>query len=241
MATVKIGHAVANENGKATGGKPGDQTGKEVRIADWYDGGWEHVFRPKSADVAEMIASNAEKICNNNNIGYDQNDRTSAYAQAVKVNFALENISKKCSVDCSSMVALCCVASGISVAATMYTGNEQRLLMATNSFTDLHTNKYLLKSNYLKRGDILLKAGHTAVVLTDGSGDPIKYFKAYMGTSNSIVDALFSIKVENTFAYRKKIANANGIKTYLGTASQNLSLVALLKEGKLIVPSDEKK
>ena len=33
---VLIGHASINEKGKVTGGKKGDQTGKEVCIRTWY-------------------------------------------------------------------------------------------------------------------------------------------------------------------------------------------------------------
>lgn len=63
-----------------------------------------------------------------------------------------------------------------------------------------------------------------------------KYFAKYTGKSASIVDALTAINAKSTFAYRKKIANANGIKTYLGTAKQNTKLLELLKKGKLIKP-----
>ena len=63
-----------------------------------------------------------------------------------------------------------------------------------------------------------------------------KYFKKYTGSSGSLVDALKAIGATSTFAYRKKIAKANGIKTYLGTGSQNTKLLNLLKKGKLIKP-----
>lgn len=63
-----------------------------------------------------------------------------------------------------------------------------------------------------------------------------KCFKKYTGESKSIVDALKSIGATSTLAYRKKIAKANGIKTYIGTASQNTKLLTLLKKGKLIKP-----
>ena len=62
----------------------------------------------------------------------------------------------------------------------------------------------------------------------------VKYYPKYSGKSVSIVTALNSLGYASTFAYRKKIANANGIKTYLGTASQNTKLLNLLKQGKLI-------
>lgn len=63
------------------------------------------------------------------------------------------------------------------------------------------------------------------------------YFKKYTGTSNSIVDALKAIGATSTFAYRGKIAKANGItKVYMGYASQNTKMLNLLKQGKLIKP-----
>ena len=62
------------------------------------------------------------------------------------------------------------------------------------------------------------------------------YYKKYTGKSASLVDALKSIGVTNTFANRTKIANKNGIKSYTGTAEQNTKLLNLLKQGKLIKP-----
>lgn len=60
------------------------------------------------------------------------------------------------------------------------------------------------------------------------------YYPAYTGNSASIVDALNSLNITSTYAYRKKIAKANSISGYLGLASQNRKLLALLKAGKLI-------
>ena len=41
----KIVHASINEKGKAIGGKPGDQTGKEFCIRSYYNYPWEYVLR----------------------------------------------------------------------------------------------------------------------------------------------------------------------------------------------------
>lgn len=43
----RLVHAVSDERGKARGGKPGDQTGKEILIQDYYarSGGWKYVMR----------------------------------------------------------------------------------------------------------------------------------------------------------------------------------------------------
>ena len=62
------------------------------------------------------------------------------------------------------------------------------------------------------------------------------YFKKYTEKSASLVDALKAIGAENSFSYRKKIAKANGVTLYVGTASQNTKLLGLLKQGKLIKP-----
>lgn len=63
-----------------------------------------------------------------------------------------------------------------------------------------------------------------------------KYFDKYIGTSGSIVDGLHCIGVDSSFSYRKKIAIANEIKLYVGTAKQNTKMLNLLKKGKLIKP-----
>ena len=60
------------------------------------------------------------------------------------------------------------------------------------------------------------------------------YYKKYRGKSNSLVDALKSIGVNSSFSNRFKIAKKNGIKSYVGTSSQNTKLLNLLKKGKLI-------
>lgn len=51
--------------------------------------------------------------------------------------------------------------------------------------------------------------------------------------STSIVDALKSINVDSSLSYRTKIAVANGISNYTGTASQNIILLTLLRQGTL--------
>ena len=59
------------------------------------------------------------------------------------------------------------------------------------------------------------------------------YYPKYTGKSVSLVDALKSLKIDSSFANRKKIAVKNGIKAYLGTAKQNTQLLTLLKQGRL--------
>lgn len=61
----------------------------------------------------------------------------------------------------------------------------------------------------------------------------IKYYPKYTGKSNSFVDALESMKIDSSFKHRSKVAKANGISLYIGSAKQNISLFSLLKQGKL--------
>lgn len=61
-----------------------------------------------------------------------------------------------------------------------------------------------------------------------------KYYAKYTGKSGSIVDALRAIGADSSFNNRRAIAKANGIKGYIGTASQNIKMLNLLKQGKLI-------
>jgi hypothetical protein len=56
----------------------------------------------------------------------------------------------------------------------------------------------------------------------------------FTGTSESIVYVMNSYGVDSSFAFRTKVAKANGITNYKGTAEQNLGLVKLAKAGKLI-------
>ena len=53
--SVRIAHASINENGKAHGGLPGDQTGKEVCIRDWYYKDWDYVLRPISSELLKSL------------------------------------------------------------------------------------------------------------------------------------------------------------------------------------------
>lgn len=57
------------------------------------------------------------------------------------------------------------------------------------------------------------------------------YLSNYKGTS--FVDALKSIGVDFSFENRKILAANNGISNYKGTASQNIKLLNLLKNGRL--------
>lgn len=62
-----------------------------------------------------------------------------------------------------------------------------------------------------------------------------KYFPRYKGNSG-LVSALKSLKIDSSYSYRERIAKANSISNYRGTANQNTQILKLLKNGKLLNP-----
>ena len=167
---VKIGQASRDERGRYSGGTAGDQDGKEVAIRGWYNRPWNKLLRAKRPVVANAIAEAMEDACANNNIGYDQGQRTTLYKICRANGFNISAINEPCETDCSALVAVCVNAAGIYVSGDIYTGNEAAALMATGEFELLTEPKYLVSDEYVKRGDILLyEFHHTAVVLENGN------------------------------------------------------------------------
>lgn len=223
--SVKIGHARIDENNKARGGASGDNNSKEVCVTSWYNKPWTAVIRPKNKTVAEKIASAVEQACANNNIGYDQGDRTSLYAKAKAVNWDLSKIVEKCECDCSSLVTVCVNAAGISVSKDMYTGNELDCLKATKKFDVYTSNTYTKNSNRLKRGDILLGVGHTAIVVSNG-------------TNSSTTVQNSNVKVQSAKSFTKSISGTyktvSNLNLRSGAGVSNTVLTVIPKNKKVV-------
>lgn len=171
-----ISNSGHDENGKYSGGKAGDQTGTEWAIINWYNRPWKCVLRHPDKAVRELIASLGEKAAKNDNIGYDQNERTTYWTQLEKVNYDPSAIKTKCEADCSSGVMANVKAAGYLLndaklkAVTITSTHYMRDMLVKAGFELLTDSKYLTSDNYLMRGDILLNDGaHTATNLTTGS------------------------------------------------------------------------
>lgn len=168
--TVYIGAARIDENGKARGGKAGNQNGREVSQYQWskHSKGW-IVLRPISREIGREIAYDMRAACENPCIGYDQGERLTLYNAARLVDFDCARVKKNVETDCSALVRVCCAYAGIMV-SDFNTSNEASTLMASGYFVKLTDDKYTKQSDYLREGDILVTKtkGHTAVVLNDG-------------------------------------------------------------------------
>ena len=108
-------------------------------------------------------------------------------------------------------------------------------------FNVLTDEKYVSKTDYLSKGDILLKpSAHTVIVLDDGDKygqvHNILYFPACASYHISIVDALKQIGVDSSKDNRRKIYSVNFSDKYKATSKQNRDMLDLLKKGRLIKP-----
>lgn len=166
---IKIGQASRDERGRYSGGLAGDQDGKEVAIREWYNRPWNKVLRARNPSIAEKIAVAMEDACRNDNVGYDQYERTTLYDLCKANGWNIKAVNKPCETDCSALVSVCVNVAGVRVSGSIYTGNEANALLRTGEFELLTAPKYLLSDEYLKRGDILLyEFHHTAIALQDG-------------------------------------------------------------------------
>ena len=180
---VKISNSGSDEKGNYRGGKAGDQTGNEWRIRDWYNRPWNCILRHPDPNVRATIAHLAVLSANNDNIGYDQNQRQTYWDELVKANYDPSKIKTACESDCSAGVIAIVKATGhllnmpvlYNIEAT-YTGN-MRSSLSKAGFDVLTASKYVASDDYLVAGDILLNdVHHVATAVTNGiySGEKAK-------------------------------------------------------------------
>ena len=124
--------------------------------------------------------------------------------------------------------------SNIIKAGTDSTVRPAEVMYVKNSAPDYQTVVGASNSNCWTKGDVMYpKYSESA---PDGDVGASYYPKPnYIGTS--LVGALNAIGVDSSFDNREKIAAANGITDYAGTADQNNKLLNLLMSGRLIRPA----
>ena len=233
MATY-FSSACKDERGKYTGGKAGDQTGKEVRTTKAYNHklGW-RIFRHPNPNIAYWIGTNARVMADNNCFGYDQLERLSGYNRAKAAGWEPKNVKSLCELDCSSFVRTAVACALEKDIPNFNTASEPSVLLNLG-FVEI-TGTPL---SQLQLGDIVCtpRKGHTEIVSSGATATvttTVSCYPAYTGNSKSIAYALNSIGVDGSYSHRKKIAQANGISGYVGTASQNIRMLNMLKTGQL--------
>lgn len=169
---VMIGNAWCDENGRSTGGKPGDQKQKgtpdlytgEVRMQDFYMNkkGW-LILRFKKPKYAKKAAKLMKKACNNASLGYSQSDGENGRESVFKYEIA-STVPRNC--DCSTLVnKVIREATGKDI-PVFYTGNEEEILQKTGLFKPTIEYK---PGTTLYDGDVIVTKtkGHTAMI-TEG-------------------------------------------------------------------------
>lgn len=165
---VRIAEAYGDENGKARGGQFGDQTGREVRVREFYirDGGWPTYIECTDPILADAAAYNAELFATVDVYGYDQDERWTGYKTAKELG--IEN-GKPAALDCATHVLASYILAGLDIPAEGYTGNLERILLATGKFVAYEDAAHTDSADLAKRGGMYLAAGHhVMMVLDDG-------------------------------------------------------------------------
>ena len=234
----QLGHATSDENKHISGGKAGDQTGKEVFIREWYNRPWNCVIEFKDPEMAEKAAVAMEHACANDHIGYDQWQRNTLLTAARKVGYDPGKVTKDVETDCSALVSLCCMYAGIPESVLYEDGNScttstlRDALVSTGKVKVYTDSKHLTSGEYNKRGSILLYEGHhTAIQLEDGS----KVEKQTTATQ-TIVDTP-TTNTNFTSYIGKVTASALNVRTGTGTTNK---IVTTYENGKILSVTNEK-
>ena len=188
--SVYVGSARIDERGKISGGRVGDQTGKEVAYQPYYvhSKGW-YVLRAKNASHRSRIAYAMKAACDNNKIGYDQTNRNGLYNAVKSKGFDPAKCTTATETDCSGLVRVC-----VSYATGKYipdfnTSSELSVLKGTGLFDVYKDSAHCASSAHLMNGDILVTKtkGHTVVVISGATGSSSGSSSSGSSSSSSVL------------------------------------------------------
>ena len=180
---LRLAQASSSENFSEYGTPPNQRRTKgkldgELNVVNFY-GGWQYVFRPKDETMAENIADFVLGAVENAKfIGYGQDSlksdggkypRTTLFDALFNMSYAdPRKVNTLCNCDCSSLIG-CALFFAAYIRnpefRTMWTGTERKMIMDSGKFIELTDPLLLELGTGLKRGDILLKEGHTACAI----------------------------------------------------------------------------
>lgn len=170
-----IANSGGNEWGGLYGGAPGDQTGREWCVREWYSCPWLVVLRHPEQRLAREFAYLARRAAGNDRVGYNQLNRMSFWAALEATGtYDPADISTPCDDDCSAGVTACVKAAGIrlgygAVAAidpSTCTGNMRESFEAVG-FEALTASGYTASPDRLHPGDVLLRDGYHVAMNLD--------------------------------------------------------------------------
>ncbi len=169
---VKVAEAFCSENGNTKGSK-GDQTGKELRYRYVDSNYFTTIIRFKYSTPKSLFIRRFKAIVDSKLVGYSQLDRYSLYDTLKGFNYDIDRYIKsgiKTNCDCSSLVMT--VIDSLQSRHKAY--NNEVLGYHTRNMLSYFNGKGCSKFNVydnrystvkVKKGDILLKDGHTCIVV----------------------------------------------------------------------------
>ena len=163
----KFAWASIGENGKATGGKPGDQTGGEVKIGSYYYFGQDMVIRFKSVTKGRKAAKIAKALAKCDSIGYNQDERGQLFNLAASNGWNYKKLlkalkTKKVNCDCSSFASTVIdLAYGKKLIPISTTATIWNNCMVTGKFKKLSVGKARKKWH---KGDMPNKAYNHIII-----------------------------------------------------------------------------
>lgn len=205
---VKIGHASIDERGKISGGKAGDQNGKEVFTRNWYKHSKEwYTVIPTDPEMLEYIAEAMEHACANPDIGYDQNSNRTLWNNVKPYGYDPAKTTKAVETDCAELAALCAqyalAKTGKNVVVKdSYSADLADNLVKTGYFKKLTADKYTNQDDFLLRGSIQTTRtkGHVWVILTNGKKASLAEFYGVSAANPEKVEADTAPTVPETLA-----------------------------------------
>lgn len=226
MAVI-IGSARQDERGRYSGGKAGDQTGREVSTQNFYNHskGW-NVLRAKDNKVAKKLAEAMKIACDNKNLGYDQSERYGVIKHGIEAKVKTE-------CDCSSLVRACIIYAAGTDVGDFNTENERSVILKSGLFENVGSYR---NGSMLYNGDILVTRtkGHTVIVVSGAKKSKNNYYPKYTGNSGSIIEALKAVGEDDVSKeHRAEIAKKNGFSNFKFTSEENSKMLSILKKGKL--------
>lgn len=115
----------------------------------------------------------------------------------------------------------------------------EAIIVKIGNYYKVQCGAFALKKNAENQLAKLEKAGFDGFITTQSGSAVItsEYYQKYTGSSYGIDTVFQAIGVPSIYRgspkNRKPVAEANGVKSYTGTAEQNTKLVSLAKQGKL--------
>lgn len=189
-----LGGSNKDENGRYHGGKEGDQTGKEVYLKTYKQASsyhhWTYVYHWKDPNKGVKAAQAMIQACQEDNVGYNQSERTQVWNEAKKKGWTGLSGVPKCNSDCSS---LCWTCAKIGGANLDFPAADNTYLLKSGDFEKHTTADWTRSSKKLSRGDILGDGHHFEMVIAQKGDD--------------YADAELNERIEDEFNWRQDMPN----------------------------------